>query len=75
VDLDYQYQGIAQSLLFFAFHTAVKISEQMGCTCLITHPLDDKARSFYKYWSFQDNPFDPKGSMLIKVSDLSTNGF
>lgn len=75
VDLDYQGQGIAQSLLFFAFHTAIKISEQIGCACLITHPLDEAARNFYKHWGFVDNPFDPKGSMVIKISDLKSNGF
>lgn len=42
---------------------------------MLTHPLDEKARSFYKHWGFEDTPFDPKGSMIIKVSDLKQNGF
>ena len=75
VDSNYQGQGLAQSLLYFAFHTTVKISEQIGCACLITRPLDEKARGFYKHWGFEDTPFDPKGSMIIKVSDLKNNGF
>ncbi|SKA67755.1 Acetyltransferase (GNAT) domain-containing protein [Thiothrix eikelboomii] len=75
VDSAYQGQGIAQSLLFFAFRTTVQISEQIGCACLITHPLDKKARTFYQHWGFEDTPFDPKGSLIIKVSDLKQNGF
>ena len=75
VDSNYQGQGLAQSLLYFAFHTTVKISEQIGCACLITHPLDEKARGFYKHWGFEETPFDPTGSMIIKVSDLKNNGF
>lgn len=75
VDSTYQGQGIAQSLLFFTFHTTIRISEQIGCACLITHPLDDKARNFYAHWGFEDTPFDPRGSMIIRVSDLKNNGF
>lgn len=75
VDSNYQGQDLAQSLLYFAFHTNMKISEQIGCACLITHPLDEKAREFYKHWGFEETPFDPKGSMIIKVSDLKNNGF
>ena len=75
VDLNYQGQGLAKSLLFFAFKTAVQISEQIGCACMITHPLGDSIRTFYQHWGFEDTPFDPNRSMIVRIADLRANGF
>jgi hypothetical protein len=66
---------LATSLLFFAFKTAVQISEQIGCACMITHPLDDSIRDFYRHWGFEDTPFDPNRSMIVRIADLRANGF
>ena len=70
VDKDYQGQGIAASLLLFAFNTVIEVSKQIGCSVLITHPIDDGVREFYKKYGFIDTPFDPDKSMIIKISDL-----
>jgi len=70
VDKNYQGQGIASSLLFFAFKTALNVAIQTGCFGLVTHPIDDNVREFYRQWGFQDNPFDPHGSMILRMSDL-----
>ena len=70
VDKNYQGQGIAGDLLFFAFQTVLSIEKQIGCFGVITHPIDDNARSFYKRWGFEDNSFDPEGSMIIRIMDL-----
>jgi GNAT superfamily N-acetyltransferase len=75
VDLNYQKQGLAKSLLLFAFKTALSISENIGCYCLITHPVDDAASSFYQYWGFEDIPYTQSKTMLIRIADLRQNGF
>ena len=75
VDEKYQKQGVAKSLLFFAYKTAVQVAEKTGCYCLLTHPLDDNASAFYRHWGFVETPFDPDGSMLIRIADLKKSGF
>ena len=75
VDLNYQGQGLAKSLLFFAFKTAVQISEQIGCACMITLPLDDSIRNFYRHWGFEDTPLAPNRSMIVRIANLRANGF
>ncbi len=47
VDLRWQRQGIARSLMFYALTTAVRLSDQVGCSCVLTHPLDDDVRALY----------------------------
>ncbi len=75
VDLKYQRHGLAKSLLFFAYKTAVQVAEKTGCYCLITHPVDDNAKAFYQHWGFVENPVDPDGSMIIRIADLKKSGF
>lgn len=75
VDLAYQKQGLAKSLLFFAYKTALQIADKTGCYCLITHPVDDNARAFYKHWGFVETPFDLDESMMIRIADLRESGF
>jgi predicted N-acetyltransferase YhbS len=75
VDKQYQGQGVARSLMFYALSTAVHLSQQMGCFCVITHPLDDDVRAFYRHYGFEDLPFDPKRSMAVRIRDLERNGF
>jgi predicted N-acetyltransferase YhbS len=75
VDLRYQGRGIAESLLFFALTTAVRVAEEIGCFCVITHPLDDGVRGFYGKYGFEDMPFDPGRSMAVRIADLQRNGF
>ncbi|SEA42186.1 hypothetical protein SAMN05660964_01569 [Thiothrix caldifontis] len=75
VDPEYQEQGLEKSLLFFAFRTAVQISEQIGCGCVITHPLDDSVRTFSGTVGFRTSPFDRNRSMVVRIKDLQQNGF
>ena len=70
VDKDHQGQGVASHLLLFASKTAMNIATHTGCYALVTHPLDDSAKQFYERWGFENNPFDPEGSMIIRMSDL-----
>ncbi len=70
VDLAYQGQGHAASLLLFALRTALRASEIVGSMGVITHPLDDGVRGFYARWGFQDLPFDPRRAMMVRMPDL-----
>ncbi|MGA9658573.1 MAG: GNAT family N-acetyltransferase [Asticcacaulis sp.] len=75
VDVRYQGHGLACSLMFYALTTAVRLSEDMGCFCVLTHPLDEGVRGFYRHLGFEDLPFDPQRSMAVRMVDLKRNGF
>lgn len=75
VDRRYQGQGHARSLLLFALETSLRLSREIGCLGVITHPLDDGARSFYARFGFEDLPYDPKRSMIVRMVDLAAAGF
>jgi len=70
VDVSYQRRGIASSLLFFAYRTVLEASKHVGCTAIITHPLDDSVRAFYAQHGFVDTAFDPDGSMIVRLSEI-----
>ena len=74
VHRDYQGQGHARSLLFFALKTAVLASQKVGSFGVLTHPVDDDVRAFYRRWGFQDLPFDPGRSMIVRTKDLERSG-
>lgn len=75
VDLRYQGRGVATSLLYFALTTAVRVSREIGCVCVLTHPLEDDVRAFYVKFGFEVLPFDPQRSMAVRIVDLENNGF
>lgn len=74
VDRRHQGQGLARSLLLFALTTVVTLSRQVGCFGVLTHPLDDGVRAFYRRFGFEDLPFDPGGGMIVRVVDLERSG-
>jgi len=74
VHLSYQRRGHAQSLLLFALTTALRASREVGSFGVITHPLDEPVRQFYRRWGFEDVPFDPRRSMIVRMTDLAKSG-
>lgn len=70
VDKDFQGRGLASSLLHFALKSALRASELIGCVGVITHPLDENLRGFYRQWGFDDLPFDPRGAMMVRIVDV-----
>ena len=74
VHKDHQGRGHARSLLLFALKTAVKVSREIGSFGVITHPVDDTARAFYRRWGFADLPFDPQRAMIVRIVDLERSG-
>lgn len=75
VDIRFQGRGYSASLMRFALQTAVRFSLDIGCIGVITHPLDDDVRAFYNRFGFQDLPFDPRRSMMVRIADLIASGF
>ena len=53
----------------------MRYSKDIGCFGVLTHPLDDAVRLFYRDFGFEDLPFDPKRSMIVRIADLVYNGF
>ena len=70
-----QGQGHARSLLLFALTAALRASREVGSFGVLTHPIDEQVRQFYRRWEFEDVPFDPKRSMIVRMVDLEKNGF
>lgn len=69
VDKAYQGRGHAASLQF-ALKSALRVAEIVGCVGVVTHPLDGGVRGFYARWGFRDLPFDPRRTMIIRMSEL-----
>jgi GNAT superfamily N-acetyltransferase len=70
IHLSHQGQGHARSLLQFALTAALRASREVGSFGVLTHPLDDEVRQFYRRWGFDDLPFDPRRSMIVRMVDL-----
>jgi GNAT superfamily N-acetyltransferase len=70
----YQGQGHARSLLLFALTAALRASHDVGSFGVLTHPIDEQVRQFYRRWGFEDVPFDPKRSMIVRMVDLEKSG-
>jgi GNAT superfamily N-acetyltransferase len=71
---DHHGQGHARSLLMFALKTAARAAREIGSFGVITHPIDDGVRAFYRRWGFQDLPTDPRGTMIVRIVDLEASG-
>lgn len=71
----HQGQGHARSLLLFALTIALRASREIGSFGVLTHPLDEDLRRFYRKWGFDDVPFDPKRAMIVRMADLEKSGF
>ena len=71
VDRRHQGEGHAASLLQFALRTAYQASRVVGSFGVITHPLDEGVREFYRRVGFIDLPFDPRRAMIIRMVDAS----
>ena len=74
-DVRFQGQGCARTLLWFALTTAVRLSRDVGCFGVLTHPLDDGVRAFYRRFGFEDLPGAPQRSMAVRIIDLQRSGF
>jgi GNAT superfamily N-acetyltransferase len=74
VDRAYQRQRHASSLLLFALSTALRASREVGSFGVLTLPIDQEVRQFYRRWGFENVPFDPKGAMIVRMIDIEKYG-
>lgn len=74
VHQNHQGRGHARSLLLFALRTALRASREIGSFGVMTNPIDDRARAFYRRWGFQDLRFDPRCAMIVRMVDLERSG-
>jgi GNAT superfamily N-acetyltransferase len=74
IDKAYQGQGHARSLLLFALTASLRASREIGSFGVLTHPIDEQVREFYRRWGFEDVPFDPRRSMIVRMVDLKMSG-
>ncbi len=74
IDLEFQGRGYSRSLLLFALTTALRSSQNIGSFGVLTHPLDDEVRAFYRKFGFENLPFDPARSMIVRMVDLIASG-
>ena len=75
VDLRYQGKGYSRSLMIFALTTAVRLSREIGCFGVLTHPLDEGVRAFYARFGFEALPSDPQSGMIVRIAELERAGF
>ena len=75
IDRRYHGQGHARSLVWFARAPPLRLSRDLGCFGVLTHPIDDSVREFYRRFGFEDLPFDPGRGMIVRIVDLERNGF
>jgi GNAT superfamily N-acetyltransferase len=74
IHLSQQGQGHARSLLQFALTAALRASREVGSFGVLTHPIDDEVQTFYRRRGFEDLPFDPRRSMIVRMVDLEKSG-
>ena len=74
VDRRFQRRGFARQLLWYALKTCVALAKDVGCFAVLTHPLDENVRAFYRGFGFEDLPGDPRRSMAVRIKDLAHNG-
>ena len=74
IQKDFQGEGYAASLLQFALRISRRASLDIGSFGVITHPLNDGVRAFYGHFGFEDVPFDPRRSMIVRMSELEKAG-
>jgi len=74
VHKDHQRRGHASSLLQFALRIALRASRDVASFGVLTHPLDQAVREFYRRFGFEDLPFDAHRAMIVRMIDLERSG-
>jgi GNAT superfamily N-acetyltransferase len=69
VDVSVQGRGVGTLLMQDAMERALSVSEEIGIRLLLTHALDDSARSFYMKFGFEESATDPMNLQII-IKDI-----
>jgi len=65
IDREYQGKKIGKFLLKDAILRIVRASEEIGIRAVLVHAKDEKARSFYEKFGFEESPITPLTLMLL----------
>jgi GNAT superfamily N-acetyltransferase len=71
VDRAFQGRGYASDLLRYALGLALVASRSIGSAGVITHPVDESVRAFYRMRGFDDLPGDPRRAMMARMVDIA----
>lgn len=69
VHLQYQRQGLGSQLLQHAYHQCLAVAEMVGVRALVTQPIDDDARAFYREAGFLPLEGQPP-LMFVPIEDM-----
>jgi GNAT superfamily N-acetyltransferase len=65
VDAAEQGKGLGKALLFDALKRVEAAADIVGLRAVMVHAIDDAARQFYEYFTFDRSPIDPFQLMLL----------
>lgn len=68
VDTDYQGKGAGVGMLKNAIQRTVLISEQAGICALLTRPIDEQAKAFYRKFGFEPAP-EQEDQLILLLKD------
>ncbi|WP_019937489.1 GNAT family N-acetyltransferase [Bordetella sp. FB-8] len=68
VDTDYQGKGAGVGMLKKAVQRTLLISEQAGIRALLTHPIDEQAKAFYRKFGFEPAP-EQEDQLILLLKD------
>jgi GNAT superfamily N-acetyltransferase len=66
--------GLGKTLLVDALTRALIAADAIGARAILVHAMDDEAAAFYKKFSFEPSPLDPKQLMLLMKDLRATLG-
>ena len=65
VSKNYQGKNIGRGMLQDAIKRSLMVANEVGVRAIITHPIDDKAESFYKHFGFEESPLRENQLVLL----------
>ena len=69
VDVRWQGRGVAAGLLRDAILRTLRAADIAGIRAFVVHAKDDRARSFYRRFGFDDSPTDPL-HLFVLIKDV-----
>ncbi|WP_367606784.1 GNAT family N-acetyltransferase [Legionella sp. W05-934-2] len=65
VSKNYQGKQVGRGLLQDAIKRSLMVANEVGVRAIITHPIVDKAESFYKHFGFEESPLRANQLVLL----------
>jgi GNAT superfamily N-acetyltransferase len=65
IDKTEQHQGLGPALLKDALQRCLRAAKEIGARAVLVHAIDEKAKSFYRHFGFEDCPVGDLHLMLL----------